>query len=111
MLKSESVSVEFPKFKRTWGANSLRQMLESMGIKDIFNPMIEERYVDDIMQKAVIEVDEEKTEAAAVTVAGICRTGLIREQPKRFAANHPFMYFIKHNDGSILFAGSYIQPE
>ena len=111
MLKSESVEVEFPKFKHTWGANSLRRMLESMGIKDIFNPAIEERHVDDIMQKAVIEVDEEKTEAAAVTL-GFVTPGCIMkpEEPKRFIANHPFLYFIKHNDGSILFAGSYVQP-
>ena len=80
-----------------------------MGIKDAFDPRIEERCVNDIVQKAVIVVDEEKTEAAAVTATD----GGYGSAPMNtyFVANHPFMYFIMHSNGSILFAGSFITPE
>ncbi|KAH0791358.1 serpin family protein [Histomonas meleagridis] len=111
MLGPKEVEVTFPKFKHTWGTKSLREMFQKMGINDLFDSRIEERYISDILQKAVIDVDEERTEAAAATVGIVAMSMFIPEQPTRFTADHPFLYFVTHNNGTILFAGEYIEPE
>ncbi|KAH0792140.1 serpin family protein [Histomonas meleagridis] len=112
--KPIEVDVKIPKFKHYWGTSSLTKMLNDMGIKDMFNPTIELHFVDDIVQKAVIEVDEVKTEAAAVTISFIKAGALFdfnKPMPPSFHADHPFFYFITHKEGTILFAGEYIKPE
>ena len=58
-------------------------------------------------QKAKIEVNEEGTKVAAVTVAG----GYVsaNEPPSDFIADRPFAYLIQEStSGTILFMGSYM---
>ena len=60
-----------------------------------------------VVHKAFVEVNEEGTEAAAATFCGyipMCA-------PYQFVADHPFLFFIRHNPSkSILFAGRYSSP-
>ncbi|KAH0787465.1 serpin family protein [Histomonas meleagridis] len=105
MLGPQKVNVQFPKFKHIWGTKSLLEMLRKLGIVNLFDESADPNSVSDIVQKAVIEVDEEKTVAAAATAA------MTRSLPAQFVADHPFLYFITHKNGTILFAGSYIKPE
>ena len=61
-------------------------------------------------QKAKIKVNEEGSEAAAVTVGGMkANTMLPVEYPKAtFYANHPFVYVISEaSSGVILFVGKF----
>ena len=63
-------------------------------------------------QKAKIKVNEEGSEAAAVTVAGVAKTAMVsgpEEYPKAtFHANHPFVYVIQEaSSGVILFVGKF----
>ncbi|EOA34878.1 hypothetical protein CARUB_v10022461mg [Capsella rubella] len=63
-----------------------------------------------LYQKALIEIDEEGTEAASATKGG--RRGS-REVPKRidFVADHPFLFLIREDKtGIVLFAGQMFDP-
>jgi serpin B len=58
-----------------------------------------------VIQDAVIKVDEEGTEAAAVST-GMMETSV--HEPLPFHADHPFLYLITESStGAILFAGKY----
>lgn len=63
-----------------------------------------------VVHQAVVDVNEEGTEAAAATAAVMTeRSAPITED---FNADHPFLFFIRHNPSkNILFAGKYCSPE
>ena len=69
-------------------------------------------YIDMMRQKAKIKVNEEGSEAAAVTVAGLNKMSYVSqpiEYPKAtFHANRPFIYVIREiSSGVILFVGKF----
>jgi serpin B len=69
-------------------------------------------YISKVVHKAVVEVNEEGTEAAAVTDISIGVTAVRPEQERfRFIADHPF-FFVIHDDrtGSIIFVGVLNDP-
>lgn len=109
MLGVKRVAVKMPKFKHTWGTASLKEMLMSLGISRIFEEDENSRKVDDVVQKAVIDIDEERTEAAAAVVVMLYRS--VPQPCEQFIADHPFIYFLRHSNETILFAGEYIMPE
>jgi serpin B len=62
-----------------------------------------------VLHKTYIELDEEKTEAAAATTAVTRITGL--PSYKIFKADHPFVFFVIDNQSkAILFMGRYVKP-
>mgnify|MGYP003666585177 CR=1 FL=1 len=64
-----------------------------------------------VIHEAVIEVNEEGTEAAAATVVEIELTSAGPSQPRVFSLDKPFVFFIQENSsGSILFAGKLGDP-
>lgn len=69
-------------------------------------------YISKVVHKAVVEVNETGTEAAAATgVIMMTRCAMILE-PANFICDRPFLFMIhekKHN--SVLFFGKYIAPE
>jgi serpin B len=67
-------------------------------------------YVSMMLQKARIKVNENGSEAAAVTVAEMvkCTSMSKPEEPVKFYANHPFVYVIREKStGVILFVGKF----
>lgn len=73
----------------------------------------EELYLSKIVQKTFVAVDEEGTEAAAVTgvVAAARGSAASREEPFRFVANRPFLFVIEEiASGAILFIGEVHDP-
>lgn len=63
-----------------------------------------------VVHKAFLEVNEEGTEAAAATAAVVTERSIMI--PDMFFADHPFLFFIRHNPTmSVLFAGRYCSPE
>ena len=68
--------------------------------------------IDQIAHRAVIEVAEEGTEAAAVT-AVVVTTRAMRPGPEeRFVVDRPFMFLIADDaTGAILFAGRVSNPK
>lgn len=110
-----NVALSFPKFENE-ADYDFAEILERMGVHSIFNPMSsdlskilstrQDLYVNLIKHKAKISVSEEKTVAAAVTIAGIKATSARPVRNVRFTADHPFIYVIKDEQtGLILFTG------
>ena len=67
-------------------------------------------YVSERLQKAKIEVSEEGTKAAAVTMGMVKLTSMRPQEPRRvdFHCDRPFVYMIQDNyTGAILFMGQF----
>lgn len=103
--------VGLPRF-RIEATYSLKEPLKALGMTDVFDEgkadlsgiAPEHLFIHKVQQKAVVEVDEEGTKAAATTGVIIGIVSL----PNRFAliADHPFFFTIQHNaTGAILFMG------
>ena len=114
------VDLKMPRFT-TSTTTPLNQLIAQLGANRMFSEATADFsrladgffFVQQMMQKARIEVTEKGTRAAAVTGAMIATTSLSRE-PRRveFHANRPFLYFItQYNTGAILFMGSFMGNE
>jgi serpin B len=72
-------------------------------------------FVGDIIQKAVIEVNEEGTEASAATGETEIYFSLTSIVTQEFRADRPFMFFLlskyKRNKNVILFSGTVNNPK
>ncbi|XP_039175620.1 leukocyte elastase inhibitor-like [Crotalus tigris] len=96
----------------------LKSLLTNMGITDAFNSemadftgMLAESNlgVSEIFHKCFVDINEEGTEAAASIAATI--DGRSDQGAVLFAADHPFLFFIRHNKTkSILFGGRFCSP-
>lgn len=67
-------------------------------------------YVQNIVQKSFIEVNERGTEA---TTAAIVRyiTGIYSDQLIEFVADHPFLFIVREDvTGVVLFSGHVLNP-
>ena len=114
-----STSLQMPKFKLEKDYK-LKNHLSNMGLGSLFNPysadltgfndLGQTLAIDDVVQKAFIEVNEEGTEAAAATSI-IMRTSMNPKQ-KYFVLNRPFWFFIRDSDtGLNLFSGRVANPK
>ena len=125
-MRSCYVDFKLPKFTTEYlhESKELIDMLKSMGIKTAFDlhhanfsPMYsklppENIYINLILQKTFISVNENGTEAAAATVIGGAGSGAIPPQPIEFKCDKPFTYIIKNDrTGDILFMGEYAFAE
>ncbi|KAM4625784.1 protein Z-dependent protease inhibitor [Polymixia lowei] len=113
-LEKIKLEVNMPKFKMEQ-SYSLHNLLLDLGVASAFSYSAnltrlsknEGLKVSEVLHKAVIEVDETGTTAAAATTGGITAYSL----PKTFTINRPFFFFIYHEDtNSLLFMGRVIDP-
>ncbi|MDQ2085155.1 serpin family protein [Herbivorax sp. ANBcel31] len=113
--KRESVKLLLPRFEIEYGAKSIVDSLTALGMTNAFDAGLADfsnifeiaSYISDIQHMAVIEVNEEGTEAAAATVVIITPTaaGPTIERPE-FIADRPFMFVIADDvNDTILFMG------
>uniref|UniRef100_A0A8C7WSS2 Serpin B6 n=1 Tax=Oryzias sinensis TaxID=183150 RepID=A0A8C7WSS2_9TELE len=107
------VDVRLPGFQMEEKCD-LKKVLTRMGMVDAFDQAkgmsgTKKLFLSEATHKAVLEMNEEGTEAAAATEAGWC---FIRRIPKSyFFADHPFLFFIHHNlNRNILFTGRFCSP-
>ncbi|XP_052012781.1 serpin B9-like [Apodemus sylvaticus] len=117
-LKTTKVVVFLPKFKleEDYDMESIFQHLRVVdvfqGDKADLSEMSPERglCVSKFIQKSVVEVNEEGTEATAVSAADtVCSAETHHAQT--FCADHPFLFFIRHNKtNTILFCGRFSVP-
>ncbi|NXO81370.1 ILEU inhibitor, partial [Sitta europaea] len=115
-LYSADVRVRLPRFKLE-ESYDLTSDLAAMGLLDVFDSSkadlsgmsgARDLFLSAVVHKAFVEVNEEGTEAAAAT-AGIAMLCMVIEED--FNADHPFLFFIRHNPTqSILFLGRYASP-
>ena len=108
--------VWIPKFKFEY-EKILNDQLASLGMMDAFIPAAadltgisdESIFVSFVKQNTYVDVNEEGTEAAAVTTIGI---ELTSEGPDPFVVDKPFVFAIRERTtNTILFIGKVIQPE
>lgn len=108
------VLISLPRFKLKY-AIDLKDTLKALGMEIAFTKEANfsgmtpsSIWIDKIQHKTFVEVNEEGTEAAAVTnVASGVRSG-----PIEMNVNRPFFFAIRDNQtGSILFVGSIVEPK
>lgn len=114
---AEEKSVTFlsiPKFKFENETIELNDALINLGMTDSFKYpdadfgiINDQIYVSAIKHKAVIQVDELGSKAAAVTVVELKAGGALQENPLTFIADKPFIFTIRDTQtGTILFMGA-----
>jgi serine protease inhibitor len=105
--KSE-IKVFLPKFKLEY-EKRLNEVLSDLGMAIAFSPGADFTrirqsgglWIDEVKHKTFIEVNEEGTEAAAVTSVSI-----FDSMPPSISFDHPFLYVIRErHSGTILFIG------
>ncbi|KAH0660336.1 hypothetical protein KY290_022673 [Solanum tuberosum] len=109
-----------PKFNISFGLEA-SNVLKGLGLTLPFTAGLTEMVgenlplvVTHVFHKSFIEVNEEGTEAAAVTVAlntfG-CSLTMFNEEEIDFVADHPFLFLVKDETaGAILFMGTLLNP-
>ena len=114
-------TVELPKFKVEY-ETSLVSPFEYLGMTKAFSPMEadfsgirsqRDIYISDAKHKTFIEVNEEGTEAAAVTSIEMVISALPSEEERPFymVVDRPFFFAISDSDsGQILFSGFIYDP-
>ncbi len=114
--KNTYVKLSMPKFEIEYSA-PMGKMLKDMGIEKAFSQdaefdaMFDEgsMFISDVLHKTYIKVDEEGTEAAAVTAIALAGAAM-PPQPIEFKADKPFYFAVKASD-EILFMGRYAYAE
>lgn len=118
-MTSHEVDLALPRFKVT-AEFRLRESLVRLGMPRAFSDSADFSGITkghglklaDVFHKAYVEVNEEGSEAAAATgVVVRPASASWPDQPVRFRADHPFVFFIRENGtGTLLFAGRLVNP-
>lgn len=112
---SSKVDLKLPRFTSAY-TRELNDVLKLLGMNTMFDRdkadltkmSMAKAFVSIVLQKAKIEVDEEGSKAAAVTVVETAPTATAPSKPILFHANRPFMYaIVEHSTGTIFFMGTY----
>lgn len=118
VAQKTEIRVSIPKF-RIQSGYLLNDLLAAMGMKDAFDSHhadfsgissgTEPLFVNAVVHKAVIDVNEKGTEAAAATIGEVMSAGI---PPEPFVADHPFLFLVRETaTGTILFMGRLLDPE
>jgi serpin B len=110
-----SIQIELPKFTVTSNF-IMNQALQHLGIKTAFNQQADfssllskSAWIDQVIHKAVIQVDEQGTTAAAATA--IVTFGGTPAPPVLFKVDRPFLFILfDRKTGLILFIGQVFDP-
>ncbi|XP_060934712.1 leukocyte elastase inhibitor-like [Limanda limanda] len=118
MLVHAEILVHLPKFKLE-DVYELKEPLSELGMMDVFNPLKadlsgmnggRDLFVTEVVHKALMTVNEEGIEVGAATgPRENSSSGPWSGEP--FKADHPFLFFIRHNKTkTILFLGRFSSP-
>lgn len=98
-----TLELEIPKFEKEYEVEDFPELLESMGMVNAFDPSLsdfslinpdqKDLFVSDSRHKTFISLDEEGTEAAAVTSVEISTTSA--PQHVQLRLDRPFFYMIR----------------
>ncbi|SMO48175.1 serpin family protein [Gracilimonas mengyeensis] len=107
--------VNLPKFEIEYEL-TMNEVLKSLGMEVAFNPNEADfrginpnggLFISQVKHKTFVTVDEEGTEAAAVTSIGMELTSM----PPSFNANRPFIFLIREQQsGTVVFMGKVSHP-
>jgi len=119
-LESEHGTVSLPKFGFS-NKHDLKKVLSDLGMGTAFSDDAdftgmasgaagEDLRLDDVVQRTYLDVDEQGTEAAAVTAVENAVTSAPRN-PFEFTVDRPFLYAIRHREtGAVFFLGQVTTP-
>lgn len=110
-ITESEAHIQIPRFKYEYNVNNVKGILESLGIKDMFNKekanfggIAEDIFVSSIVQKTYIDFMESGTKAAAASGGAFDITSAAEEKEVIF--NKPFVYLIrKKGSNNIYFIG------
>ncbi|MFN8575477.1 MAG: serpin family protein [Candidatus Sericytochromatia bacterium] len=112
-------TLKLPKFKLEY-EKTLNEILGSLGMSTAFteNADFSAMFTDNtkaaitnVKHKTFVEVNEEGTEAAAVTGVTVGATSVMIDEPYNMVFDKPFFYMIRDNSsGTILFMGEVVEP-
>jgi len=121
--RSPKVELYMPKFKIEYTYDSLVPTMKALGTKKIFTPGVGDfsrlfskadgvLSVSDIIHKAVIDVDEKGTEAAAATaVVCMIKCAMMAPPPSpKLFVDRSFLYSVLSKDDIIMFQGVCFNP-
>jgi len=119
LLQQELKIVSIPKFELET-KYKLIPPLHKLGLNDAFDEIkadfsgittSEQLFITSALHKAFVDVNEEGTEAAAVTAIEVGIISIDPNPPPTFVADHPFIFVIQNNEtGHILFIGKMTNP-
>jgi serpin B len=118
-LQRHQVNLSLPKFKFT-SEFQLKPVLSGMGMPTAFSrdadfsgmTSRDKLFIDAVVHKAFVAVDEKGTEAAAATGVVMRATSAPVAERVDFRADHPFVFLIRDNrTGSVLFMGRVANPQ
>lgn len=108
--EEEDVVLRIPRFKIEYGIKTLTDSLIQLGMGEAFNEKADFSnirpgiFIEDVLHKAVIDVNEEGSEAAAATVVIMAESAVM--DPTTFIADRPFLFIIADDaSDTILFIG------
>lgn len=113
-FRPEFINLELPRFKAACKYELHEAILPEMGMLNAFTPEADfsgissasNIYISRVIHKTYIDVNEEGTEAAAVTAVEADLTASPNPRPTDFIVNKPFIFLIRENStGVVLFAG------
>ncbi len=120
LMEYRKVNLSFPKFKIEFSAE-ISPVLKALGIKSAFSDANFKKMFDkdantaisNVLHKTYIDVDEEGTEAAAVTAIMMAGSAMPKpEEIIEFKADRPFTFLIRDNiSGETFFIGEYAFAE
>jgi serine protease inhibitor len=120
-LTPVDLTVKLPKFEVEYGVKRLNKVLSTLGMGIAFEPSDanfsgiastapENLYISFVDHKAIVEVNEQGTEAAAVTSVGVGITS-VNPSVMSFIVDRPFYFEIRDDrSGTILFMGRILNP-
>ncbi len=112
-----NIRVSLPKF-RLEESYDLNETLKKLGMVSAFSDKANfsgmngllDISIGVVLHKTFLDVYEAGTEAAAATYVGM-KSMAVRDEPKQFKADRPFMFVIRDNTtGTNIFAGRYMKP-
>jgi serpin B len=116
-LRPGNVHLSMPRFRIEY-RQELNEALRALGMEDAFVPYAadftgmsaaagRDLYIDKVLQKTFVDVNEEGTEAAAATSVGIVAVSM----PPSIRIDRPFLFAIRERfSGTILFIGKIVDP-
>ena len=113
----DSFDVYLPKFKLEYSLK-LNKVLAALGMGIALGPGADFSkmyrgggvWIDEVIHKTFVEVNEEGTEAAAVTCVSM--TSSLPQGLTSFLVNRPFMFVIRESEsGTVLFIGKIVNPD
>jgi len=121
-LHKREGTIALPKFTLEY-EKTLNDILKALGMEVAFNPTMADFskmngdpdqgkiFISEVRHKTFVEVNEEGTEAAAVTSVRMKLASAMPEPPFEMIVDRPFVIAIRDNEtGTLLFMGAIVNP-